>query len=267
MYEDYVAISPKVFNEVDWQDELSKTTLSVFDYRIAELDAIQTFKRNSPQFFLRSSTSREFESDEAWRLGKKAFDSIDKVVEGGLTDNDQIEKICYLNINPWLIQCREEYARGNKIFVDENRKPLELAELEEMGGVTIALNMMVVSWPYCDEAERGWIELGINSFILHALDSLVISWLMEGWGVDGFQLMSSLSNQLREWELIQNESSMRASKAAKARHSETEWIKSQVYEYYDQHKGDFKSLREAAKEIEKREPVKFRTIYDWLRSR
>lgn len=267
MYEDYVAIDPATFNEVDWQEEFSKKTLSIFEYQMGELDAIQTFKRSTPQFCLMSSTSRQFESDEAWRLGKKAFDAIDKVVEGGLTDNGQLEKICYLSISPWLIRCREEYARGNKVFVNENRKPLELSELEDMGGAAIAVNMMIGSWPYCDEAERGWLEIGINSFILQALDSLIISWLMDGLGADSYQWFYSLSSKLKEWELIQNESSKKASKAAKARHSETEWIKTQVYEYYDQHKGEFKSLREAAHEIAKREPVKFRTIYDWLRER
>lgn len=267
MYEDYVSISPEAFSEVFWREEYSKKALSFFEYQLGELDAIQTFKRSTPQFFLMTSTSRQFENEEVWNLGKKAFDAIDKVIEGGLTDNSQIEKVCYLSITSWLTACREEYAKGNKIFVGENRKPLELSEVEELGATTIAINMMAHSWPYCGKADRGVIELGINSFILHALDGLIISWLMEGWGADDFQWFYSLSSKLKEWELVQKESSKKASNAAKARHSETEWIKTQVYEYYDQHKGDFKSLREAAQEIAKREPVKFRTIYDWLRNR
>ncbi|MDN7131978.1 hypothetical protein JNO04_06400 [Halomonas sp. MC140] len=74
-------------------------------------------------------------------------------------------------------------------------------------------------------------------------------------------------NQAREVGLEAFEVAAERYKGGKIKNAETEWIKSQVYDYYDQHKDSFKSLRQAAKEIAKREPVSFRTIYDWLRSR
>lgn len=73
----------------------------------------------------------------------------------------------------------------------------------------------------------------------------------EHWTVDDYL----------EWFII-----TRNKRVGKLRHAETQDMKMEVYQYYREHQGSFRSKRAAAKAIHEARlvPVKWRTIYGWL---
>ncbi|WP_141246996.1 hypothetical protein [Halomonas salipaludis] len=267
MYEKCVTLSKGALDDFDLSEELKKEKISVFDFAIQVLDVVKTFRRESPEFFFLCDGPREFYSPEVWGLGKESFDFLNGVLEGGVKENNQVEKICYLSIVPYVMMVRDAYSNGNSCFTDAQGKPMTRKEVDDMGSSAIAVNVMCHLWESESEATRVLIELGIHSFILHAIDGLIISRAMGDDCVAGYHWVSMLSQQLKVWEHVRDTVKENASKAARGRHAETELIKKDVYKYYDENRCRFKSLRAAAQEIEKREPVKFRTIYDWLRKR
>jgi len=265
MYENIIRLEDDLFEGWRWQESVGEHEfLSVHDCGIVELDISATFSNSEKVFVNKRGCNNSLVSEDLWNIGKRSYDRVCLALGGGFLDNDRLSKLIFLIKSTFIRRCQNLYGESI-IFCKDDGSDFAL---EDLDGSSIAYNTMMVLWGCAGGWEEALVELGFNVMILQAIDDLAVVKLLESDDQeDAHQWIVMLHQQLRERELLSEGLTRHASKAAKARHAETDWIKEQVYQYYDQHKNEFKSVRAAAKAISKREPVAFRTIYDWLRER
>lgn len=239
---------------------------------VIEIDVVKSFASEDILYIV-GTDQRQHDLGEFQRIGKSSFDSLIKICQRKIENNADFELLC--TAVSWMIAILFKVGTDEKAIViqtedgEEFRPAKATSFLNEAPFRQLVPALAKQYWPHIDEGGKGVFEAFANCQVIRMVDSAVIQHCLGDTRAmtEAADELYAYKNFLDWMELVAETNKVRASKAAKARHAETEWIKSQVYEYYDQHRHRFKSLREAALEIERIEPVKFRTIYDWLRKR
>lgn len=272
MYEDYVQIGDvqtlfpnQTLSEICKADLFEIAWPGIYWHcSIIELDVPATFY-SSGQLF--GGNGREIDLPELFDVGKQSFASLSKVYTKKIEKNIELEVLCYIFAGAVLKMLREICQEGRG-----TNKSGGIVSTEDLPHISLYETMPRLIkrvWSESEHGVRGFFEAYLHCQIIRSIDSAVIQQLM-GDPKAMAEAMEELYAYKGCLDWISSVSEIRrshASMAAKARHAETDWIKQQVLDYYEEHKHEFKSLRSAAKAIERREPVAFRTIYDWLRSR
>lgn len=273
MYENYVKIGDikgvfpdQTLNEVCKANPFETGWAGLYWLcNVIELDVQTSLTPGSEELVGNSGTVFDF--PELLEIGCDSFSSLSKAYGKTIATNQEFELLCYLFTSliykTLLLLCEQG---GGVTKEGEVVKPEQLPNVSFHETIP---NLMRHIWEVMDYGMRGIFEAFLHCQIIRAVDSSIIQHLYHDTAAmsEALEMLYAYRNCLEWANTVGETRRAHASKAAKARHSETDWLKEQVLQYYEENKHAFKSLRQAAIAIEKREPVKFRTIYKWLRER
>lgn len=256
MYEDYVEIGNleqvfkgKTLKQLCEEDNLQNGWGGVYWLcNIIEIDVSKSFLSGTELF--RENGDR-LDMPELWTVGKESFDSLGGIYAKEIENNQEFELLSYLFFSGLFQAMRFAIEKGQAYA--QSQEEITLAHLSDISFFETIPLIIKKIWQDVDNAEKGMLEALVNCQIIRSVDSAAIQYLMGDPGA-----MSEATEELYtykrclDWMKSFSEASKRqATIAAKARHTETNWIKQQVFQYYEEHKHEFKSLRAAALAIEK----------------
>lgn len=208
-----------------------------------------------------------FDLPELWTIGKASFESLSMSYEKKIETKEEIELLSIFYTN-FIYVAIESSCRSGQAHLS-NGTPLNISEIPQLHFDQVLPAPSHPDWEYYDNFLKSLFEASANCHLLQAIDTAIITHIEKDANALS-AAMESVYLYKHRLDLMQAVDSVRrrqVSKAAKARHSETEDIKNYLFDIYDKNRDRYKSLRSAALDLEKYAPVKHRTIYDWLRKR
>lgn len=223
-----------------------------------------------------SHWNKEDGPSSLWVLGHNIYKKLESHFESELKTDDLVDlakqsKELEIDITQGIQTRIDEH--GLKIF-DQNRRQItdfcEAAKSQRDGWVLLQLMGLMRqnhSYGKANDDSLDFETLLSITAMTHISDCIIADQYHDGLDCILSYVHENIAgaNLYRE-TLITAEKTIQANakKAANSRHTENHAMRTQALEWYASHKHEYSSKEEAAMEITKIVPVKFRTARDWL---